>query len=85
MNPRTDTTFDPMAEASPDPFSEPRTIPGGWDVSAQPPRAGRGQLAARLRRNRRRLISRSGFRALFGVIPFLFRLTTETRRVCFTA
>jgi len=34
MNPRTDTTFDPMAEASPDPFSEPRTIPGGWDVSA---------------------------------------------------
>jgi hypothetical protein len=23
-----------MAEASPDPFSEPRTIPGGWDVSA---------------------------------------------------
>jgi hypothetical protein len=34
MNPRSDTTFDPMAEASPDPFSEPRTIPGGWDVSA---------------------------------------------------
>jgi hypothetical protein len=34
MNPRNDTTFDPMAEASPDPFSEPRTIPGGWDVSA---------------------------------------------------
>ena len=34
MNPRTDTTFDPMAESSPDPFSEPRTIPGGWDVSA---------------------------------------------------
>ena len=34
MNPRADTTFDPMAEASPDPFSEIRTIPGGWDVSA---------------------------------------------------
>jgi hypothetical protein len=34
MNPRNDTTFDPMAESSPDPFSEPRTIPGGWDVSA---------------------------------------------------
>ncbi len=34
MNPRTDSTFDPMAEASPDPFSEPRTIPTGWDVSA---------------------------------------------------
>lgn len=34
MNPRTDATFDPMAEASPDPFGDPRTIPGGWDVSA---------------------------------------------------
>jgi hypothetical protein len=34
MNPRSDATFDPMAESSPDPFSEPRTIPGGWDVSA---------------------------------------------------
>jgi hypothetical protein len=34
MNPRSDTTFDPMAVASPDPFSEPRTIPTGWDVSA---------------------------------------------------
>jgi len=34
MNPRSDSTFDPMAVASPDPFSEPRTIPGGWDVSA---------------------------------------------------
>lgn len=34
MNPRSDNTFDPMAEASPDPFSEPRTIPTGWDVSA---------------------------------------------------
>ena len=34
MNPRSDITFDPMAEFSPDPFSEPRTIPGGWDVSA---------------------------------------------------
>lgn len=34
MNPRADTTFDPMAEASPDPFSEIRTIPCGWDVSA---------------------------------------------------
>ena len=34
MNPRSEPTFDPMAESSPDPFSEPRTIPGGWDVSA---------------------------------------------------
>jgi len=34
MNPRAVPTFDPMAEASPDPFSEIRTIPGGWDVSA---------------------------------------------------
>ena len=34
MNPRGVPLFDPMAEASPDPFSEIRTIPGGWDVSA---------------------------------------------------
>ena len=34
MNPRTDPNFDPMAERSPDPFGEPRTIPGAWDVSA---------------------------------------------------
>lgn len=34
MNPPFETTFNPMAESSPDPFSEPRTIPGGWDVSA---------------------------------------------------
>ena len=34
MNPRTDPHIDPMAERSPDPFSEPRTIPGAWDVSA---------------------------------------------------
>ena len=34
MNPRAEPTFDPMAEASPDPFSEIRTIPCGWDVSA---------------------------------------------------
>ena len=34
MNPRANLNFDPMAEASPDPFSEIRTIPGGWDVSA---------------------------------------------------
>jgi hypothetical protein len=34
MNPRTEPNFDPMAARSPDPFSEPRTIPGAWDVSA---------------------------------------------------
>lgn len=34
MNPRVEPAFDPMAVASPDPFSDLRTIPGGWDVSA---------------------------------------------------
>jgi hypothetical protein len=33
--------IDPMAEGHPEPFSQPRTIPGGWDLSdlIDPPHA----------------------------------------------
>lgn len=33
MTPKKITANDPMAEGHPQPFSEPRTIPGGWEVS----------------------------------------------------
>jgi hypothetical protein len=34
MNPKKPEIVEPKAEISFGPFSEPRTIPGGWDVSA---------------------------------------------------
>jgi hypothetical protein len=34
MNPKKHEKVEPKADASFGPFSEPRTIPGGWDVSA---------------------------------------------------
>ena len=34
MDPKKPETVEPKAEISFGPFSEPRTIPGGWDVSA---------------------------------------------------
>ena len=34
MNPKKHEKVEPKAEISFGPFSEPRTIPGGWDVSA---------------------------------------------------
>jgi len=33
MNPRKNPVIDPMLEGHPDAFSEPRTIPTGWDLS----------------------------------------------------
>ena len=34
MNPKNSFTGDPMREKPAESFPEPRTIPGGWDVSA---------------------------------------------------
>jgi hypothetical protein len=34
MTPKRNFVVDPMAEGHPEAFFEPRTIPGGWDVSA---------------------------------------------------
>ena len=34
MTPKKHEKIEPKAEAPFGPFSEPRTIPGGWDVSA---------------------------------------------------
>jgi hypothetical protein len=33
MTPRKNAAIDPMLEGHPEPFSEPRTIPTGWDLS----------------------------------------------------
>ncbi len=33
MNTKRNKTIDPMLEGHPEPFSEPRTIPTGWDMS----------------------------------------------------
>ena len=33
MTPRNNSPIDPMREGHPEPFSEPRTIPTGWDVT----------------------------------------------------
>ncbi len=33
MDPKQSISVDPMREGHPEPFSEPRTIPAGWDVT----------------------------------------------------
>jgi hypothetical protein len=35
---RTTPAIDPMLEGHPEPFSEPRTIPTGWDLSEMMPK-----------------------------------------------
>ena len=37
MNPKRKTQINPMLEGHPEPFSEPRTIPTGWDLSEMLP------------------------------------------------
>lgn len=44
MNGKRTTQIDPMLEGHPEPFSEPRTIPSGWDLSEMLSRIGKAEI-----------------------------------------
>ncbi len=44
MKSKRTTQIDPMLEGHPEPFSEPRTIPTGWDLSEMFSRSARPEI-----------------------------------------